>query len=60
MENKYLGMTVNERLWESGLFNEFHKSVKEKDTEKVRYILKEVYITDEASINAILKQFGLQ
>ena len=42
MENKYSGMTVNERLWKSGLFNEFHKYVKEKDIEKVRSILIEV------------------
>lgn len=59
MENKYSGMMVNERLYESGLLNEFDKSVKEKDIEKVRSILKEVDITDEASINAILKQVGL-
>ncbi|AZI24070.1 hypothetical protein EA772_01445 [Pedobacter sp. G11] len=59
MENKYSGMTVNERLYVSGLINEFDKAVKEKDVGKVRSILNEVDIRDEESIEAILKQEGL-
>jgi hypothetical protein len=35
MDNKYKGMTVNERLWASGLSDEFDKAVKEKDANKV-------------------------
>jgi sulfur carrier protein ThiS len=59
MENKYSAMTVNERLYVSGLMNEFDKSVKEKDTNKVKSILKEVGITDETTVTAILKQTGV-
>jgi hypothetical protein len=59
MENKYSGMTVNERLWASGLMNEFENSIKKKDVNKVKFILKEVGINDEESINAILKAVGL-
>jgi hypothetical protein len=60
MKNKYSGMTVNERLYVSGLMNEFDKAVKDKDIERVKSILTEVDLTDEETINAILKQIGLQ
>lgn len=53
-------MTVNERLYVSGLMNEFDKAVKDKDIERVKSILTEVDLTDEETINAILKQIGLQ
>ena len=59
MENKYSGMTVNERLYISGLMHEFDKDVKEKDIEKVKSILKEVDITDAESVNAIIKASGV-
>ncbi|MEZ2337957.1 hypothetical protein AB6735_20075 [Mucilaginibacter sp. RCC_168] len=59
MENKYLGMTLNERLYVSGLINEFDKAVKEKDVEKIKSILREVDLTDRTTIDAILKQAGL-
>ena len=52
-------MTVNERLYISGLMNEFDKAVKEKDKEKVKSILKEVDITDAESVNAIIKASGV-
>lgn len=54
----YKGMTVNERLYVSGLMNEFDKAVEEKDTEKVICILKKVELTD-LSITPILKELGL-
>lgn len=59
-ENKYSGMTVNERLYTSGLMNEFEKAVREKNIEKVKSILKEIELTDDITIIAILKQIGLQ
>lgn len=59
-ENKYSGMTVNERLYISGLMNEFDKAVREKNIEKIKSIFKEVELTDDITIIAILKQIGLQ
>ena len=58
MDNKYAGMTVNERLYVSGLMDKFDIAVKVNDVKNVISILKEVELTDE-SIEPILKQFGL-
>jgi hypothetical protein len=58
MDNKYKGMTVNERLFESGLIHEFDKAIENKDADKVIFILKEVELTDD-NIYPILKQFKL-
>jgi len=52
------GTTVNERLWISGLMNNFDKAVEEKDVYAAISILKQVELTDE-NINPILKQVGL-
>ncbi len=59
MDNQYKGLTVNERLFVSGLMEEFDRAVEEKDHEKVRKILKEVEITDESAIKSILEKLGL-
>jgi len=58
MANKYAGMTVNERLYVSGLMDEFDEAVEKKNTEKVRAILAEVELTEE-SIKPILKKLEL-
>ena len=58
MEKKYSGMTVNERLYASGLMREFDEAVENKDAEKVRSILEKVELTEE-SIEPILKEFDL-
>ena len=42
MENKYAGMTVNERLYVSGLIDEFDKAVGDKNIEEAIRILKRV------------------
>ena len=55
---KYAGMTVNERLWVSGLFDKFEKAVHAKNVELVVSILKEVELTEE-SILPILRSKGL-
>lgn len=55
---KYQGMTVNERLYVSGLMDEFDKAVKEKNTQKVKSILENVELNEE-SIMPILKELGL-
>ncbi len=59
MDSKYSGMTVNERLYMSGLINKFDEAVEEKNIDKVISILNEVEVTDKASINPILEQLGL-
>jgi len=55
---KYQGMTVNERLYVSGLMDAFDKAVKEKDIPKVKSILENVELNEE-SIKPILKALGL-
>jgi hypothetical protein len=58
MDNKYAGMTVNERLYVSGLMGEFDEAVKKKNSEEVRAILEKVELT-EASIKPILEKLEL-
>ncbi len=59
MDNKYAGMTVNERLYASGLMNECDKAVIEKNIAEVVRILNEVELTDE-NIKPILESWGFQ
>ena len=59
MQPKYAGMTVNERIYVSGLMDEFDKAVSEKKTDEVIRILKTVELGDD-SIEPILKQLGLR
>jgi len=58
MDNKYKGMTVNERLWTSGLMAKFEKAIKEKDVTKARRLLEKVELTKE-NIDPILEKYGL-
>jgi molecular chaperone GrpE (heat shock protein) len=58
MEKKYAGMTVNERLYVSGLMDEFDRAVKENNIYTIRNILEKVELTEE-SIKPILEQLGL-
>lgn len=58
MENKYAGMTVNERLYVSGLMDVFDKVVDEKNVDSIRSILEKVELT-EKSIKPILEQLQL-
>ena len=58
MENKYAGMTVNERLYVSGLMDEFDEAVEKKNTEKILCILEKVGLAED-SIKPILKKLAL-
>lgn len=58
MEDKYAGMTVNERLYVGGLMDEFDQAVESRDAHKVRSILNKVDLTEE-SIRPILLRLGL-
>lgn len=55
MENKYIGMAVNERLYVSGLMDEFDEAVEKENTKKIRAILEKVELTEE-SIKPILEK----
>ena len=59
MDNKYAGMTVNERLWISSLMDDFDRAVKDKKTDEVIVILNKAELTDE-NIEPILKNLGLK
>lgn len=58
MDNKYAGMTVNERLWVSGLMDEFECAISGKNTDEAVRILTEVGLTGE-NIKPILVKYGL-
>jgi molecular chaperone GrpE (heat shock protein) len=58
MENKYTGMTVNERLYLSGLIDEFDKAVSERNVDEAVRILKKVELTED-NIKPILEKCGL-
>jgi len=59
MNNKFSGMTVNERLYVSGLLPKFDEAVAAKDIERVKRILRDVDITDSKSIDDILRSAKL-
>jgi hypothetical protein len=54
---KYSGMTVNERLWVSGLSDQFYSAVENKNVSRIVEILKKVELNDE-TIKADLEFFG--
>ena len=58
MDKKYAGMTVNERLWVSGLMDEFERAISQKNTDEAVRILTEVELTEE-NIKPILVKYGL-
>lgn len=57
-QNKYGGMTVNERLVIANKMDEFDNAIANKDALKVIEILKSVELADN-NINAILKKFKM-
>ncbi|MBR4916949.1 MAG: hypothetical protein IKZ45_07730 [Fibrobacter sp.] len=56
----YKGMTVNERLFLSGRMDEFDALVRAKDVNGLKTLLKDVEITDESSMHAIIESLGLE
>ncbi len=55
----YGGMTVNERLYISGLFDAYYEAVKERDVRLATAILEDVDLTVD-NIIPILKSSGLE
>ena len=58
MDNEYAGMTVNERLFVSGLLAQFDEAIRDSNAERARSILEKVELT-EKNIMPILKNHGL-
>ena len=56
MEKKYAGLTINERLYVSGLMDEFDEAVEKRDIETVLSIVEKVGLTEDL-IKMILKKF---
>lgn len=59
MRSKYAGMTVNERLYISGLTDQFDQALRLGNVDAIVRILLEVGITDKNSIKAIIDSLGL-
>ncbi len=55
----YSAMTVNERLWASGDFDDYREAIERKDTSKVIEILRKVEVPND-SILAILNKYELE
>jgi len=56
---KYDGMTVNERLYTSGLVTEFDKAVQRRDALSIIKILRRVDLGDAVSLKSVLEFNGL-
>ena len=54
-EKEMSGMTVNERLFLSGLINEFDEAVAQKNKLKLKSILEKIYLSQE-NIQIIIEQ----
>lgn len=57
-DNKYDGMTVNERLFVSGFLDEFQHYIDVKDKDNIVLILNKLEV-DDSSINTFLAKIGL-
>ncbi len=58
MDKKYTGMTVNERLYVSGLMDAFDKAIELRDDVEITRILREVELADK-SIKPILDKIKM-
>jgi len=57
-KNKYQGMTVNERLYVSGLFKEYEEAVEQKNASRIKHILEQLELTDLSIMQIIEQQFN--
>lgn len=55
-QNKYSGMTVNERLFHAGLMSDFDESIKQQDKAKLVHILEKVFLSQE-NIEVIVEKY---
>ena len=54
-EQEVSGMSLNERLYLSGLLDDFDKAITQQNAEELKHILERVYISFE-DIDFIIKQ----
>jgi hypothetical protein len=54
----YSGMTVNERLSASNKFEEFDKAVADKDSDKLKEILRLLEVDEESIAKIVEQQIG--
>ncbi len=47
LENRFSGMTVNERLYVSGLMSDFDSCLKKKDIKGIKSILRKVELDEK-------------
>lgn len=60
MTEKYKGMTVNERLYLSGLMGKFDELVRTENVDELKKILDKVEIIDETLKRSIIEGLGLK
>lgn len=59
--SKFLGMTVNERLYSFGLMDQFDSAIQRRDEDKAISILMETELNDQSAketVEAIMKSPG--
>ena len=56
-QEKLMGMTTNERLFETGLISAYDQAVKVRDINKIRSILSSVFV-DHESIELIVGELA--
>ena len=52
-ENSFSGMTVNQRLYVSGLMDDFDYCLKQKDKEGIKFILKKIELNEHSILDII-------
>lgn len=57
-EKRAAGMTVNERLWVSGLVSEFDKAIEDKNEKEFREICRRVFLSEENITVLVNKYLG--
>lgn len=57
-QKQAVGMTVNERLWVSGLMSEFDKGIEEKNEIGFREICRRIFLCEENIAVLVNKYFG--
>ena len=52
-ENSFSGMTVNERIYVSGLMDDFDYCLNQKDKEGIKFLLKKIKLNENSILDII-------